>query len=230
MKKKLVLLLTAVCVLSLSACVDSASAGGSQNGGANTIVTVNEGGNSAADAGSSAADITSSDSGAGSTESEVYESAEEAGSVSEESTSAKLTGLGNSHYPMAITSSADLKSVENDLFAAKFEGSAEELEDSVFVDGYGEDAIYYVWKGFDEDGYKDEIWGYNRTFYFFSDKETYQAAVARAESHSQLKERDDEHLIMTVPAYRVDAETWEEMKETFDAGEDYSYDKFFTVE
>lgn len=135
----------------------------------------------------------------------------------------------------AFEAQEDLACMENVIFSAKYVGTDEdksEDNDGLFFDFFGEDALYYVRTGFDaEDGAINHIWGYTRLYHFYSDKESYQAALEEVPEYA-LKEQNDDALYFTTAGVReVGAESYSELMEMFankttDGGEFDNFEPF----
>ena len=108
---------------------------------------------------------------------------------------------------------------ENFVFSAKYIGTDEdksEDNDGLYIDFFGEDALYYVQTGFDaEDGTINHIWGYTRLYHFYNDKDSYEAALAEVPEYA-LKEQNDSALYFTTGGVReVGAESYGELMDMF---------------
>ena len=131
---------------------------------------------------------------------------------------------------LSFQTEADLACQENFVFTAVYVGTEEDKEeDSIFIDFFNEDALYFVETGFNaEDGVINHIWGYIRLYHFYSDEATYQAALAEVPAYA-LKEQNDDALYFTTGNVRnTGAESYSELMDMFanqesDGGE---YDNF----
>ena len=127
---------------------------------------------------------------------------------------------------LAVTGPADLVCVENEFFAAKYEG--DHSDDDVFFANYGEDSLYYVLNGFLEDGGINYIKNYSCLYYFFADEASYRAALESVPAYD-LRQQNDEHLYFTVKTASCDDDNYADMMDTFGQGYDYRHPHFFPV-
>ncbi len=130
--------------------------------------------------------------------------------------------VGSNKPEVQINSAADLHSVTNQIFVARYAGTQEQLtnEDDVFVDDYGADSIYYVWSGFNADGSCDYIHGYCCLYYFYSDTNAYLNGLDNARG---LRQKNDAKHYFTVTARNVDAETYSEFLSDFEGYFEYPH-------
>jgi len=137
---------------------------------------------------------------------------------------------GKKKAELVISSAAELKSVENDILVAKYTGTAEQLvnEDDAYINDYGTTDIYLTWKGFNEDGSLDQIFGYLCLYYFYPDKESYEAGLAKV--GSDLRGQNDECLYFTAITSMIDGDTWEECADYYRNGGDFRHPHFELVE
>lgn len=134
----------------------------------------------------------------------------------------------NSRYTeeLKVNSASELYCINNERFVAKYVGNAEQYEehDSLFVDDYGQNSIYFVWTGFNSDGSLNRISGHCCLYYFYNDATSY--SKGKEDAKRSIRGINDEKKYFTYLALNVDAESWDELVKNFANGDEYYYPNF----